>query len=73
MQYAKRMDGNKSYTICGDPLYFAPEITSNLGYDFSADLWAYGVLVYEIYEGYTVFDAEATHEVKLFKTISEFK
>lgn len=25
-RYAKRMDGSQSYTICGDPLYFAPEM-----------------------------------------------
>jgi hypothetical protein len=31
MQYAKRMDGSKSYTICGDPYFFAPEIVSNQG------------------------------------------
>jgi serine/threonine protein kinase len=68
------MDGNKSYTICGDPLYFSPEITSNLGYDYAADLWAYGVLVFELYEGYTLFDTRDAHdETNLFKTISEFK
>jgi serine/threonine protein kinase len=44
------MDGRKAFTICGDPLYFAPEIVSQQGYDFSADLWAYGILVHELFE-----------------------
>ena len=26
LRYCKSMDGDKSYTICGDPCYFAPEI-----------------------------------------------
>jgi hypothetical protein len=50
MRYAKKMDGTKIFTICGDPLYFAPEIVSQQGYDYSVDLWAYGVLAYEIFE-----------------------
>ena len=73
MQYAKRMDGTKSFTICGDPLYFAPEITSNQGYDFAADLWAYGILVYELFEGDTIFDTKEENETNLFKAISEFR
>jgi serine/threonine protein kinase len=50
LRYAKKMDGYKSFTICGDPLYFAPEMVGQAGYDYSADLWALGVTVYEIYE-----------------------
>jgi hypothetical protein len=71
MQYLKRMDGSKSYTICGDPVYFSPEIVSNQGYDFAADLWAYGMLVYELFEGAPLF-ASITDETKLFKSISSF-
>ena len=44
------MDGRKAFTICGDPLYFAPEIVSQQGYDFGADIWAFGVLLHEIFE-----------------------
>lgn len=50
LRYAKRMDGSKAFTICGDPLYFSPEIVSHQGYDYSSDLWALGILIYEIYE-----------------------
>jgi hypothetical protein len=31
MRYSKRMDGSKSFTICGDALYFAPEIIKQQG------------------------------------------
>lgn len=50
LRYAKKMDGYKSFTICGDPLYFAPEMVGQTGYDYSADLWALGVTIYEIFE-----------------------
>jgi serine/threonine protein phosphatase PrpC len=50
LRYAKKMDGSKTFTICGDPLYFAPEIIGQQGYDYSADLWAFGILAYEIFE-----------------------
>ena len=50
MRYAKLMDGAKTYTILGDPLYFAPEIVSQQGYDYAVDLWAFGVMIYEMYE-----------------------
>lgn len=31
LRYCKKMDGSKTFTICGDPLYFAPEIVSQTG------------------------------------------
>lgn len=31
MRYAKRMNGSKSFTICGNPLYFAPEMITGQG------------------------------------------
>jgi serine/threonine protein kinase len=65
------MDGSKSYTICGDALYFAPEIVSCQGYDHAADLWAFGMLVYEMYEGVTMFGA-VSEETRLYELISTF-
>lgn len=66
------MDGRKAFTICGDPLYFAPEIVSQQGYDFGADIWAFGVLLHEIFEGSTVFGTSETEETQLFKAITSF-
>lgn len=66
------MDGLKTYTICGDPLYFAPEIVSQQGYDYSVDLWAMGILAYEVYEGQTPFGTVDTEETQLFRLISSY-
>ncbi len=72
MLLCKQMDGGKSFKICGDPNYFAPEIPSNQGYDFAADLWAYGMLVYEMFEGASLF-ASTSDDTKLFQILTNFK
>lgn len=73
LRYAKKMDGSKSYTIIGDPLYFAPEIIGSQGYDYSADIWAYGVIVYEIFECNNPFGNVDTDETTVFKAITNYR
>lgn len=38
-------------TIVGTPSYMAPEILQGIGYDIKVDIWALGVLGYELAEG----------------------
>jgi protein kinase A len=66
------MEGSFCFTICGDPLYFAPEIVTQQGYDYSVDLWAFGVLMYELYEGTTPFGTSESDETSVFKAISSY-
>lgn len=35
-------------TLCGTPLYLAPELIKQTEYDESVDVWAIGVLTYEM-------------------------
>lgn len=35
-------------TLCGTPLYFAPEIIHDKKYTTKADIWALGVIIYEL-------------------------
>jgi serine/threonine protein kinase len=38
-------------TICGSPLYMAPELIMNKEYNSKADLWSYGVIMYQMLYG----------------------
>lgn len=73
MRYTKLMDGQKSYTICGDPLYFAPEVVKQVGYNYSVDLWSLGCTIYELYEGKHPIGTPEMEETPLYKTISSFE
>lgn len=35
-------------TLCGTPLYLAPEMVAQSQYDQSIDIWALGVITYEL-------------------------
>ena len=66
------MDGHKAFTICGDPLYFAPEIVTQRGYDYGADLWALGILYFELFEGFNPVGTHDTEETAIFKKLASF-
>lgn len=36
-------------TACGTPSYLAPEIASGRAYDYKADLWSLGILMFHMY------------------------
>ena len=39
---------NRTYSTVGTPHYMAPEVITGKGYNFSADYWSLGILIYEI-------------------------
>lgn len=60
---AKILDDDMSETICGSPLYMAPEILTYKPYDNKADLWSVGVILYEMLSGTTPFKSKSIYEL----------
>jgi len=47
----------KTYTTCGTPDYFAPEMIASTGHTQSVDWWTLGVLTFELMSGHSPFEA----------------
>lgn len=58
-------------TLCGSPLYMAPEILRYEKYDAKADLWSVGAVLYEMAVGKPPFRAQ--NHVELLKRIERSK
>ncbi|CAM9918408.1 unnamed protein product, partial [Choristocarpus tenellus] len=72
LSYAKKMEGEKAYTMIGDPHYLSPEQVSGQGYGFGVDHWALGILLYEMVHLHTP-SASETSETMVYKSITCFE
>jgi protein kinase A len=53
---AKELINNRTRTRCGTPGYMAPEQVEGREYGVEVDLWAYGILLFELFAGYNPFE-----------------
>ncbi|XP_071790723.1 serine/threonine-protein kinase ULK2-like isoform X1 [Asterias amurensis] len=53
-------------TLCGSPLYMAPEVIMSQQYDGKADLWSLGTILFQCLTGSAPFKASNPQELKKF-------
>ena len=61
-------DNTMTQTICGSPLYMAPEILNYKQYTILADLWSVGVILYEM-----MFKKTPVKGANLYELVSNIK
>uniref|UniRef100_A0A672JIL3 non-specific serine/threonine protein kinase n=1 Tax=Salarias fasciatus TaxID=181472 RepID=A0A672JIL3_SALFA len=65
--FARHLQTNAmAATLCGSPMYMAPEVIMSQNYDAKADLWSIGTIVYQCLTGKAPFHASTPQELRLF-------
>ena len=54
----------KRTTMCGTPIYLAPELVNNYGHDHRVDIWCIGVLMFELLTGQPPWIGEDVQTLK---------
>ena len=60
-------------TMVGTPYYLSPEIVQNKPYNFKSDVWAWGVLLYELWALKPPFDGTSLHMLGMRITRGNFQ
>ena len=57
-------EDEKRQTVCGNPIYLAPEIIKEEGLDEKVDIWCIGVLLFELIMGNIPFQGNYIDTLK---------
>ncbi|XP_042461506.1 protein phosphatase 2C and cyclic nucleotide-binding/kinase domain-containing protein-like isoform X1 [Zingiber officinale] len=70
-RFSKKLDGERTFTICGNADYLAPEVILGKGHKFAADWWALGVLIYYMLQAEMPFGSWRESELETFAKIAK--
>uniref|UniRef100_A0AAQ6AFZ5 non-specific serine/threonine protein kinase n=1 Tax=Amphiprion ocellaris TaxID=80972 RepID=A0AAQ6AFZ5_AMPOC len=60
--FARYLQNNMmAATLCGSPMYMAPEVIMSQNYDAKADLWSIGTIVFQCLTGKAPFQVKTLH------------
>ena len=69
--FSKKLNNDLTYSMCGSPEYYSPEMINKTGHNKSIDFWQLGILLYEMLLGYPPFiDSDP---IQLYKKINKGK
>jgi len=63
-------DNSLLETLCGSPMYMAPEILFHQKYNMKTDLWSIGVILYELI--YNRYPYKANNTIELIKQVKRY-
>lgn len=69
-RFAKKLFGERTFTICGMADFFSPEIIKGQGHGFGADWWAVGVLIYYMLQNELPFGTWRESELDIFARVA---
>uniref|UniRef100_A0A1A8G2A1 non-specific serine/threonine protein kinase n=1 Tax=Nothobranchius korthausae TaxID=1143690 RepID=A0A1A8G2A1_9TELE len=65
--FARYLQNNMmAATLCGSPMYMAPEVIMSQNYDAKADLWSIGTIVFQCLTGKAPFQASSPQDLRMF-------
>ena len=64
--FAKKLSASTAFvnSIKGTPLYIAPEILNHQNYNYKVDIWSFGIIIYELFDGKTPFHSSTFQQLE---------